>query len=149
MLEMSKEKCRRWEEVLPLGIRIQVLCTGVNEYTARQKLDNAVADVESVEKKFEGLPSSRVRKCKNPTTKAFLRREVEEFLRNIDKQSPTEIVVIFFVDHGIQEGDKIYMLPGTADPKDKSQLDKQCLSHDVLFRMIKEGLDDHVDVKDV
>jgi hypothetical protein len=41
------------------------------------------------------------------------------------------------------------MLPVTTDPKDKSELDIQCLSHDVLFRMIKEGLDDKVDVVDV
>ena len=128
-----------------------MLCIGVNEYTAWEKLDNAVADAESVAKKFEelGALNSRVRRCKNPTTRAFLRREVEEFLRNIDKQSPPEIVVIFFAGHAIQEGDKIYMFPATADPKDKSELDIQCLSHDVLFRMIKEGLDDKIDVIDV
>jgi hypothetical protein len=135
--------------VLPPGTRIKVLCIGVNECTAWAKLTNAVADAESVAKQFLELPSSRVRECKNPTTKAFLLREVENFLRNIDKQSPPEIVVIFFAGHTIQEGDKIYMFPATADPKDKSELDKQCLSHDVLFRILKNELDDKIDVIDV
>jgi hypothetical protein len=119
---MSKTKCRRWEEVLPRGTRIQVLCIRVNEYTAWKKLHNAVADAESVAKKFEELGALnsrlRVRRCKNPTTRVSLRREVEEFLRNIDKQSPPEIVISFFAGHAILEGDKFYMLPATADPKE-------------------------------
>ncbi len=48
--------------------------------------------------------------------KAFLRREVEEFLRNIDKLSPPEIVVIFFAGHGLQEGDKIYFFSSDCRP---------------------------------
>jgi hypothetical protein len=48
-----------------------------------------------------------------------------------------------------RKGIKFISFPATADPEDKSELDIQCLSHDVLFRMIKEGLDDKIDVKDM
>ena len=114
MANTAKTKRLRWEEVLPTGRRIEVLCIGVNEYTAWEKLKNAVADAESVAKKFVELPSSRVRECKNPTTRKFLRREVEEFLRDIDKQSPPQFVIIFFAGHAIQEGDENLYVAGNG-----------------------------------
>ena len=51
---------------------MQALCIGVNEYKDLKRLDNAIADAESIENAVRALPESRVRPvCKNPSTTAF------------------------------------------------------------------------------
>ena len=147
-----KDKIKLWKDVLERGPRIQALCIGVNAYKEWDTLSNAVADAEIVASNVRDLPESRVREvCTNPATKASLEKAVSDFVLHIEKNSAPQIVLIFYAGHGIQEGDRIYLVPANAkkEPVDAAELEEQCLSHDKLFRLLKEKLDDQIDVKDV
>ena len=53
------------------------------------------------------------------------------------------LCLCFFAGHGIQDGDKIYIVPTRVNPTTPEQLSSQCLSHDELFGMLKGGFDDY------
>jgi hypothetical protein len=67
-------KTKRWEESLPLGLQMQALCIGVNDYKEKTKLKNAIADAEGITRCIENLPDSSARAvCRNPESKCALR----------------------------------------------------------------------------
>ena len=145
-----RPKVQTWEQVVPPGLWVQALCIGLNEYKHWPHLKNGISDAEGIAQSIETLPASKVLPvCQNPRSKLELQTAVINFLAQIDKHSPPRIVLVFFSGHGIQEGDEIFLLPAAADPTTREQLKKQCLSHDELFRELKRGLDEKIQVNDV
>ena len=137
-----------WEVALPQGLRVQALCIGVDNYTKLDPLRNAISDAKGIAQRVTDLPNSRASVvCENPATKRALRDSIQQFLETeVSKVSPPRIIIIFFAGHGRQEGDMIFMIPAGADPKTFEELKKTCLSHDELFRLLKTGLDDIIQV---
>ena len=143
-------KTKRWEESLPRGLQMQALCIGVNDYKEWRKLENAIADAEGIARCIENLPDSSARAvCRNPESKGALRREIESFLFDINKERPPQIVLIFYAGHAVQEGNQIFLLPANANPKTQEDLKSTCFSHDELFKLLKVKLDDKIEVEDV
>jgi len=117
-VDRPKDKIKVWKEVLERGPRIQALCIGVNAYKEWNTLKNAVADAEIIASNVSALPESRVREvCRNPATKASLEKAVSDFVLHIEKKSPPQICLIFYAGHGIQAGDRIYLVPTNAKKK--------------------------------
>ena len=148
-----KAKIRKWE-FQKVGTRIYVLCIGINEYTETgwTQLKNPISDAECVEECFRKIPDTKVyfeRSCRNPATKKSIENVIRDFVKQIDKQHPPRIILIYYAGHGLQDGANIYIVPAKGNPKDQSTLKDQCLSHDELFRILREQLDDLIDVEDV
>jgi hypothetical protein len=150
LVGMPMAKTKRWEESLPRGLQMQALCIGVNDYKKKTKLKNAVADAEGITRCIENLPDSSARAvCVNPESKGALRWGIESFLLDINKERPPRIVLIFYAGHAVQEGNQIFLLPANANPKTPEDLKSTCYSHDELFKLLKEKLDDKIEVEDV
>jgi hypothetical protein len=150
LVGMPMAKTKRWEESLPRGLQMQALCIGVNDYKEKTKLENAIADAEGIARCIENLPDSSARAvCRNPESKGALRREIESFLFDINKERPPQIVLIFYAGHAVQEGNQIFLLPANANPKTQEDLKSTCFSHDELFKLLKVKLDDKIEVEDV
>ena len=128
---------------------MQALCIGVNDYKEKTKLKNAIADAEGIARCIENLPDSSARAvCRNPESKGALRREIERFLADIPKESPLRIVLIFYAGHAVQEGNQVFLLPANANLRTPEDLKSMCFSHDE-FKLLKEKLDDKIEVEDV
>jgi hypothetical protein len=115
----------------------------------RSKLENAIADAESIARCIENLPDSSARAVRNPESKHALRWEIESFLSDLPTERPPRIVLIFYAGHAVQEGNQIFLLPANANPKTQEDLKSTCFSHDELFKLLKKKLDDKVEVEDV
>jgi len=127
-----------------------MLQAGMTPMVGMPPLLNAIADAEAIARRVNAVDEGTARAvCKNPGSKRELRDEVMEFLRHINKQKPPRVVLVFFAGHGIQDGDKIYMVPTKADPRTQEQLSSQCVSHDELFGMLKKGLDEKIQVGNI
>jgi hypothetical protein len=128
---------------------MQALCIGVNDYKEKTKLKNAIADAEGIARCIENLPDSSARAVRNPESKHALRWEIESFLSDLPTERPPRIVLIFYAGHAVQEGNQIFLLPANANPKTQEDLKSTCFSHDELFKLLKEKLDDKIEVEDV
>jgi len=69
-----------------------------------------------------------------------MRGALVEFLDKIHRAP--QVVLIYFSGHGVQEGDAIFLVPTGASTSSVQDLHEQCLSHDDVFRILKEILED-------
>jgi len=128
---------KRWEDCWSQGNHVQALCIGVSEYTELNTLPNAVLDAKRIAHCVDELGRNKSQIVANPMSKSELKREVQDFVRRIDRDRPPRIVLVFYAGHGMQEGDAIYLLPAKVNPKTPEELKLQGLSHDELFKSLK------------
>jgi len=138
-----------WEDWSPQGHRVHALCIGVSDYTVLDKLPNAIKDAKSIAQCVEESGRSKTQIVDNPVRRYDMTQGVKNFVSKVDKDRPPRIVLVFYAGHGMQHGDAIYMLPTNANPKTPELLKSQGMSHDELFRMLKKGINDKIQVGNV
>ena len=54
------------------------------------------------------------------------------------------MIIIYFAGHGIQQGQKVYLVPGSALLEDLDDLDRECVSLDDLLSTLRKHFDEPV-----
>jgi len=138
---MPPDRFQTWVETQPSGPPLSALCIGNDTYAAPfgphvncAKDARHIADrVSSV----SGASATCVTKLKDL---ASMQGALEHFLDKI--YCSPQVVFIYFSSHGVQEGDVIFLVPTGASPSSVQELREQCLSHDDVFRILREKLED-------
>ena len=145
------QKTKQWDDLKTRGPQLRALCIG-NNYNTKDNavfgaLKNCTKDAEAVAQKVRDLfGQEAVTLKRNIKHRAQLEKELRDFLLKIDR--PPRMVIIYFSGHGVQEGDQIFLVPNDASPSNLEELREQCLSHDDLFRILKQDLEDREVVGD-
>jgi uncharacterized caspase-like protein len=141
-----KPKEQTWNDTLPHGPLLCALCMGNDKYVAPgQPFDQLNAcgnDAKTVAKKVRDLGEDRAHATllSNLKDKAAMEKALKVFLSQI--RQPPRTVLVYFSGHGLQEGDQIFLVPTGASPSNVHELRQQCLSHDDVFRILKQDLQD-------
>ena len=144
---MPKVLEQTWEETLPHGPWLCALCIG-NDYRENTvgHLPMCAKDARAVrDLVLDRIPRASATGHYNLKDKYGMEHALKAFCAQIRK--PPRMVIYYFSGHAVQEGDGIFLLPNDASPRNLEELRQQCLSHDEVFRILKEELADR-DVPD-
>jgi hypothetical protein len=128
------------------GLRVAGLCVGVDEYDNTSHLQNAVRDAGDIHKKLKGAPRCHSILVPNSKTvsKGSLLRFIGDCLEEPDlHKDPPQIFKFYYAGHGIQQGDKVYLVPSQVMVTD-DVFDDDCLPLDRLMKLFRDKLDDPV-----
>ena len=140
---MSPIRKKHWGDLNVGGPQLRALCIGNNTKGNHvfPDLENCAKDARAVKEKICNIfGPDAVTLEYNIKTKEGLVTVLRDFLKRFDR--PPRMVIIYFSGHGVQEGDEIFLVPTDATPKTSDELRAQCLSHDDLFRILKEDMED-------
>jgi uncharacterized caspase-like protein len=121
------------------------LCLGNDKYdlpgSPFAALDSCSNDAKTVATKVRNLGASATH-LSNLRNKASMEKALKDFLNPAKICRPPRFVLVYFSGHGVQEGEKIFLVPTGASPSSMQELHEQCLSHDDVFRILKQDLQD-------
>jgi len=138
---MPPDRHQTWAETLPPGPPLCALCIGNDKYgTKFGPLTNCAEDAKQVAARVSCVSGSSATSAFNLKDRASMRGALVEFLDKIHRAP--QVVLIYFSGHGVQEGDAIFLVPTGASTSSVQDLHEQCLSHDDVFRILKEILED-------
>ena len=133
----TRGKVRGWG-----GLRVAALCIGVDKYEHMSDLNNAVHDAESIHQKLKSIPNcnSMLLPSHKTSTAGALLAAVSSFLKDSELQNdPPKVLKFFYAGHGIQEGDKTFLVPGRAVVQ--AGFVDDCLPLDRLAKVFRDTLD--------
>ena len=140
---MPPIKKMHWGDLNVRGPQLRALCIGNNTKGNHvfPDLKNCAKDASAVAQRVRIIfePDAVTLEC-NIKTKEQLVTVLRDFLKRFDH--PPRMVIIYFSGHGVQEGDEIFLVPTDAEPRTLDELRAQCLSHDDLFRILKQDMED-------
>ena len=138
---MPPDRFQMWVETRPPGPPLYALCIGNDTYAATfGPLVNCAKDARHVAERVSSVSGASATSVTNLKDRASMQGALEHFLDKIHR--PPQVVLIYFSGHGVQEGDSIFLVPTGASPRSVQELREQCLSHDDVFRILKEKLED-------
>lgn len=113
------------------------LVIGVKSYTHVQPLANSLNDAKdlSATLKQKGF---QVVELYDPKTKRDMQDAVRKYFTLLQGKDNVAGMV-FYSGHGMQVDGQNYLIPATANPQIKADLDDQCLSMDYVMRAIEEA----------
>ena len=124
------------------SLHVAGLCIGVREYKYAGNLRNAVSDAEAFSAKLKAVAGCNSEVVRNPKTATALRKSVTKCLEEKGLHStPPKLFVLFYAGHGIQEGNKVYLVPGDADTREGVDCHRECLPLDDLLKSLRDTLD--------
>ena len=127
------------------GLRVFGLCIGVDKYEHHPNLGNAVRDAEAFSSKLNSMPGCLSVVIRNPAEAKDVLKSIRRHLQDADMlRDPPEIIIIYFAGHGIQPGQKVYLVPGKAVLDVVDELDMECLSVEKLLQSLRTYFDEKV-----
>jgi len=147
---MGKTLAQTWEETPSHGPWLCALCIG-NDYRQNNTFHHLPSCIKDARAVYDlvldkiGTPRASATPHYNLKDKDGMKDALKAFCAQIRR--PPRMVIYYFSGHAVQEGDGIFLLPNDASPRNLEELRQQCLSHDEVFRILKEELADR-DVPD-
>jgi len=113
------------------------LVIGVKNYTYIPALKNTLNDSRdmSATLKSKGF---QVVELYDPKTKRQMQEAIQSYF-DLLLNNPNSTGMVFYSGHGMQVDGVNYLIPTTANPKLKADLDDQCLNMDYVMRAIEQA----------
>lgn len=113
------------------------LVIGVKNYTHIPPLQNTLNDATSMsatlkEKGFQ------VVEVYDPESKRQMQESVVSYFRLL-QENPNSVGMVFYAGHGMQVDGSNYLIPTSANPQIKADLEDQCLNMDYVMRAIEQA----------
>jgi uncharacterized protein (TIGR02145 family) len=113
------------------------LVIGVKNYTHIPPLQNTLNDAHdmSATLKQKGF---QVVELYDPQTKRQMQESIVDYFQLL-QNNPNSAGMVFYSGHGMQVDGSNYLIPATANPQIKADLDDQCLNMDYVMRAIEQA----------
>lgn len=113
------------------------LVIGVKNYTYIPALKNTLNDSRDMAATLKAK-GFQVVELYDPKTKRQMQEAIQSYF-DLLMNNPNSAGMVFYSGHGMQVDGVNYLIPTTANPKLKADLDDQCLNMDYVMRAIEQA----------
>lgn len=113
------------------------LVIGVKNYTHIAPLQNTLNDARDMAATLK-TKDFNVVELYDPQTKREMQAAIIEYFKLL-QENPTSAGMVFYSGHGMQVDGSNYLIPATANPQIKADLEDQCLNMDYVMRAIEQA----------
>jgi hypothetical protein len=133
--------------------KVVSLCISVDSHLHLDDLKTAAKNAKAVHSHLE---SSAALRCRSTLIKSEkVTGTVQQLLKCIQAhaqdpllhENPPDVFLLYFAGYGVQQGQKVYLLPGSASPKGAEDYNSQCICLDKVLNILRKDLDSPVQVR--